>query len=135
MRLYHFTAKHHIDGGIGHAGPGIRLVGLLPNEHPLIALPGHVWLTEDGSWKQVWSSRPVPGSGCDRTEARLTLIIPKVFPDRLYTIDRVLPFVRADWREDFTDGLDLSAWRLYLGRIPWAWVRGVEHRDDVPVAA
>lgn len=136
MRLYHFTARHHIDGGNGHAGPGIRHSGLLPNRHPLIRLPGLVWLTTDGSWQQVWSPRPVPGSSCDRTEARLTLTIPKDAHHRrrLYSVDAILPFVRPDWRDDFVGGLDLSAWRAFAGGIPWAWVRGVEYRPDMPMA-
>ena len=130
MKLYHFTATHHLHGGGKHAGPGIQAVGLLPNRNPLIALGGLVWLTLDGSWEQVWSPRPIPGVNCDRTEVRLTVIIEPEYLDRLLTIDHVLPFVREDWRADFTDGLDLSAWRAYQGGIPWAWVDGWETRPE-----
>ncbi len=123
MKLYHFTANHHVEGGAGHAGPGVRSVGFLPNAHPLIGLPPGVWLTEDGSWSQFWSSRPVPGIGCDRTEVRLAVVIPQASRDRLLTYERIRPFVRPDWREDFEGGFDLAPWRLYLGRIPFSWVR------------
>lgn len=136
MRLYHFTAKHHVDGGPGHAGPGIHAVGLLPNRHPLIArLGGLVWLTLDGSWQQVWSPRPIPGLDCDRTEARLTIRLDPEGASRLMTIDQVLPFVRSDWRDDFTCGLDLSAWRAYRGGIPWSSVIGIEYRPASEEAA
>jgi hypothetical protein len=134
VRLYHFTARHHLVGSrlSPHAGPGILVEGIVPNPHghPLIALPPMVWLTEDGSWDQMWSTRPVPGIGCDRTEVRVELIIPKDHRDRLVTYDRIRPFVRADWRADFEGGYDLSVWRGYFGRIPSAWLRGQVFRPD-----
>ena len=129
MRLYHFTAAHHVEGGRGHSGPGIRAIGIQPNLHPLIALPPMVWLTEDGSWSQMWSPRKVPGVACDRTEVRLSVLVPKAARDRLLTYDRIRPFVQPDWREDFEGGFDLSVWRAYMGRIPWSWVRGMVERQ------
>lgn len=130
MRLYHFTAKHHVAGGPGHAGPGIQHQGLLPNLHPLIGLPAGVWLTEDGSWTQMWSPRTIPGIDCDRTEVRLDVVIPKAARDRLMVYDRIRPFVRADWRDDFEGGYDLTPWRLFFGRIPWSWVRDIQPRES-----
>jgi hypothetical protein len=115
MRLYHFTAQHHVDGGIGHPGPGILRTGLLANHHPLITLPTSVWLTEDGSFDQMWSTRPVPGSNCDRTEVRLTI---EVEPnDRLLPYRVIRRYVRPDWLADFEGGFDLSPWWMQMGWI------------------
>lgn len=136
MRLYHYTAQHHVDGGAGHPGPGILCSGLLPNIHPYIDLiGGMVWLTDSKEWSQSWSARdvPVPGFGpCNRTEARVEVVIPKA--DRF----RLKPWREVRWRV-LTDGLrrDLEAygdpehWYVYVGRIPSAWVRGVESRPAV----
>lgn len=131
MKLYHFTARHHLVGSSRHGGPGIRVHGIVPNPlgHPLIALPPMVWLTEDGSWDQMWSSRPVPRVGCDRTEVRIEVVIPKTAQERLLTYDRIRPFVQPDWREDFEGGYDLSPWRAFVGRIPPSWIRGESFRE------
>ena len=136
MRLYHFTARHHVEGGDGHAGPGILHAGVLPNTHPLIDSPhGLVWLTTDATWEQAFAPRAVHGVDCDRTEARITVTIPRGARRKLLTVDDILPFVRSDWRDDFTGGIDLSAWRAYRGRIPWAWTRGIAYRSDVLAVA
>ena len=132
MRLFHFTALHHLEGGWpadAHAGFGIRNIGIRPNRHPLIALPALVWLTEDGDWQQMWSPRPVPGINCDRTEVRIEVIVPKSSRAKLLTVDRIVPFVDPGWREDFTGGFDLRAWRAFPGSIPVGWLRTVLHRE------
>jgi hypothetical protein len=135
MRLYHFTARHHLVGasalGSRHAGPGILAVGIQPNPagHPLIALPPLVWLTADGSFTQMWSTRPVPGLGCDRTEVRIEVAIPKAARDRLLAYERIRPYVRRDWLDDFENGFDLTPWFGFLDRIPVGWLRGVESRS------
>ena len=134
--LYHFTAFHHLDGGPGHAGPGIFNAGLLANPHPLLGLPAHIWLTEDDSWQQFWSSRPVPlpgGGTCDRTEARLTVNMNTADRSRLMPYPAIRWAVRRDWREDFEGGHDLSAWWVYLGWVPVEWIEYPTGRD-VPIA-
>ena len=137
MKLYHFTARHHLDGGPGHPGPGILRVGLLANHHPLVRLPAHVWLTSDPSWEQVWSTRPVPlpdGSTCDRTEVRLTVDIPFGEAVRFDTATGLWRYaairdrVRDDWRDDFEGGHDLSAWAVWLGYIRPERITAVEAR-------
>jgi len=131
MKLFHFTAFHHLVGGLGHPGPGIDDHGLRPNAHPLIGLPPMVWLTDDDWWGQCWSPRVVPGVDCDRTEIRLRIVIPKSARERLLPYGRVRLFVRSDWVVDFEGGFDLSGWSVFLGRIPRSWIRGITARPDL----
>lgn len=131
MRLYHFTAMHHLTGGVGrHAGPGIENVGLHPHPHPLISLPGMVWLTADPTWAQEWSPRPVPGVDCDRTEVRLTVAVPKSAHGHLLGMREIRPFIDADWQEDFDahGEIDVSGWRAFVGQIPRGWIRAWDPR-------
>lgn len=130
MRLWHYTARHHLDGGVGHAGPGITHAGILPNPHPAIALGGLVWLTDDPDWRQEWSPRPVPlgGETCDRTEVRVEVAIPKYYRDWLFdypdwsacTDPRVLP--------DLVAFGDPFRWFVFGRRIPPGWLRSIEER-------
>ena len=124
--LYHFTARHHLDGGVGHPGPGILRAGLLANHHPLLTLPAGVWLTEDGSFDQMWSTRPVPGINCDRTEVRLTVAVPVT--DRFLPYGVVRRFVRPDWLKDFEAGYDLASWSYFMGWIAPASITEVVDR-------
>lgn len=133
MKLYHYTARHHYEGGDAHAGPGILHRGLLPNIHPYIDLRGGmVWLTDSEEWQQSWSTGSVPGVDCDRTEVRVEVVIPKA--DRF----RLKPWREVRWRV-ITDGMrrdleeygDPDRWFVYVGRIPPAWIRGIESRDKV----
>lgn len=139
MRLYHYTAQHHIDGGNGHPGPGILRTGLMPNIHPYIDLmDGMVWLTDSAEWTQTWSTRdvPVPGFGlCNRTEVRIEVVIPK--HDRV----RLKPWREVSWRvliEDMRRDLetfgDPEHWYVYVGRIPPSWIRGIERNGRMKTA-
>ena len=125
MRLFHFTARHHVDGGAGHPGPGIRTTGLLANHHPLVHLPAGVWLTDDGSWTQPWSPRVIPGINCDRTQVRLTIDVPP--SDRLLPMSVVRRFVDPDWLGDFEVGGPYPWW-LFMGWVPPEWVVAEEVR-------
>lgn len=131
MKLYHFTAAHHLEGGPGHAGPGILNVGLLPNPHPWIALPAHVWLTEDDRFRQSWSTRPVPlpdGSTCDRTEVRLEVWVPRQSRDLLHgptSIESAMS--RPNWH-DLTAFAHPWPWRVFFGTIPPHWIVGSRKR-------
>lgn len=140
MKLYHFTARHHLDGGPGHAGPGILRVGLRPNFHPIIRLPAHVWLTDDPSFAQPWSSRPVPlrdGSVCDRTEVRLTidlpfeLVAPFDVSGGLWRYSAIRSLVRDDWRADFEGTADINRWAVYLASIAPSLIVDVTNREAV----
>jgi hypothetical protein len=133
MRLYHFTAQHHVDGGPGHPGPGIAKVGLLANPHPLVLLPAHVWLTADASFDQMWSTRPVPGVNCDRTEVRLTIEVP-LLHSRWLPYRVVRTFVRSEWRADFEGGFDLSAWSVFMGWITPEWITDTLPRSTTVAA-
>ena len=132
MRLYHYTARHHVDGGSGHPGPGILSRGLLPNVHPYIDASGLVWLTDSAEWTQTWSARdvPVPGFGsCDRTEVRIEVVIPRSARMDLYPWNRVRRYVITDgMRRDLERYGDPEHWFVFNDRIPPAWLRSVESR-------
>ena len=128
MILYHFTAEHHLAGGAGHPGPGIRSTGLLANHHPLVTLPASVWLTEDPTWMQAWSPRVIPGINCDRTEVRLTVEVPDGH-DRLVPMSTIRHFVRPDWAADFEEGGPYPWW-AFLGWIAPEWITAIEHRQS-----
>lgn len=98
MKFFHYSARHHFSGGSGHAGPGIWHVGIIPNRHPAIHMGPIVWLTDNPNWSQAWSARPVPGTGCDRTEVRCTVVIPKHHRDRLFAEAR--PFATLSSPDD-----------------------------------
>lgn len=135
MKLWHYTAAHHLSGGGGHAGPGILRNGILPTLHPYIDLRGGlVWLTDLDDWTQPWSTRPVPGTGCDRTEARVRVAVP-----RGHVLLRHWPDVRdfvltADLRDDLERFADPGRWWVFNGRIPPGWLREVENRPNEAAA-
>lgn len=129
MKLYHYTARHHLDGGPGHAGPGILRYGLLPNVHPYIDVTGLVWLTDDPCWEQPWSTRPVPGMDCDRTEVRVEVVLPKASRRLLKPWRDVRPLVLTEgMADDLERFADPSRWFLFVRRVPPGWIRRVETR-------
>ncbi len=130
--VYHFTAKHHLEGGVGHPGPGIEKVGLLANHHPLLSLPAGVWLTEDGSWSQPWSPRVIPGINCDRTEVRLTVEVP-AHHERLIRMPVIRQFIRPNWKDDFEAGGPYP-WLLFMGWIAPEWIVAIEPRQPLAAA-
>lgn len=137
MRLYHYTARHHVDGGSGHAGPGILAVGLQPTIHPYMDLrSGMVWLTDSDEWSQTWSTRDVSVVGygpCNRTEVRLSVTIPRQARTRLLRWSEAGRFVITDGlRRDLERFGDPEHWWVYLGVIPPEWVTGVESCAVVP---
>ena len=130
MKLYHYTARHHIDGGDEHGGPGILRAGIVPNVHPYFDVrDGMVWLTDSDEWAQPWAS-DILGIGCDRTEARVTVVIPKrhryaLLPwqdaKRLLVTPLLVPHLEGD--------ADPDRWFVFMRRVPVAWLRGVEYRS------
>lgn len=129
MKLWHYTARHHLDGGLGHAGPGILRTGIIPNRHPAIAMGALVWLTDDPEWRQEWSSRPVPGVGCDRTEVRVEVIIPKAHRDWLFGFRDWASITDPRVLRDLTAFGDPERWFVFGRRIPPGWLRTVEARQ------
>jgi hypothetical protein len=129
VRFYHYTARHHLEGGPGHAGPGIRAAGLIPNVHPYFDVAGGmVWLTDSDEWAQPWAS-DILGIGCDRTEARVEVVIPKrhrrfVLPweraKELLITPLLVPHLEGD--------ADPDSWFVFLSRIPPSWIRGESFR-------
>lgn len=136
MKLYHYTAVHHLHGGLGHPGPGILNVGLLPTVHPYIDLAGGmVWLTSSTDWSQTWSTRDVavPGFGpCNRTETRVELAIPRASRSSLRPWSEARHLVVTDGlRRDLESYGDPENWFVYAGRIPRGWIR---HYGPVPLS-
>ena len=138
MKLYHYTARHHVDGGEGHPGPGILRVGIKPTMHPYIDAPGLVWLTDSPDWTQTWSTRdvPVPNFGpCDRTEVRVEVAIPSSARWNLFPWNRVRQHViTAEFRRDLERYGDPEHWFVFNDRIPPGWIRSVESRPSRAVA-
>jgi len=137
-RLYHYTALHHADeirasGAIARGGipipdaDGETLVGVAP---------GWQWLTTSDDWRQSWATRQT--IRCDRTECRLVVSIPLLELERLQRWDTVAPLFgyttetqlrlgRLGGGSDATS----SSWYVFKGRIPYAWVVGVERRPGL----
>jgi hypothetical protein len=128
VKLYHYSARHHFSGGPGHAGPGIWHHGIIPHKHPAIPMGAIVWLTDDPDWSQAWSSRPVPGTGCDRTEVRCTVIIPKHHRDKLFDYRQWSSVTDADVLPDLVAFGDPARWFVFAGHIPLGWLRDAEAR-------
>ena len=134
MKLYHFTAQHHLDGGAGHPGPGILHAGIRPTIHPYIDVAGGmVWLTDDPSWSQPWSTRavPVPGYGpCNRTEVRIEVAIPRASRRSLGTWRQLREFVLTEGlARDMERYANPDRWFVYAGIIPRGWIRSIERRS------
>ena len=128
MKLFHYTAVHHLKGGPGHPGPGILRVGLLPTIHPYLDLAGGVvWLTDSPEWRQTWSTRdvPVPGFGpCNRTETRVEVAIPKAHRQSLMRWADARRFVITDdLLADLERYGDPEHWWVFRDRIPSGWLR------------
>lgn len=135
MKLYHYTATHHLNGvgpHKGHAGPGILRSGIKAKIHPYIDAPGLVWLTTSDDWSQTWSTRDVevPGFGpCNRTEVRVEVVIPKTARWNLYPWSKVRERVlTTGLARDLERYGDSENWFVFNGNIPAAWVRTVETR-------
>lgn len=129
MRLYHYTAQHHVDGGTGHPGPGILKSGLIPNIHPYFDVArGMVWLTDSDEWTQPWAT-DILEIGCDRTEARLQVAIPKRHRFEVLPWDYVKTLLITPLLIPHLEGdADPNRWFVFLSHIPSAWIRGVEAR-------
>jgi hypothetical protein len=129
MKLYHYTAVHHLHGGVGsHAGPGILNVGIRRFVHPYLDIAGGVvWLTDSPDWSQTWSTRdvPVPGYGpCNRTEARVEVSIPRRDRASLVPWRVAREFVlTAGLRDDLERFGDPEHWYVFAGDIPRGWLR------------
>jgi hypothetical protein len=72
----------------------------------------------------------VPGSGCDRTEIRLEVTIPKSLRSSLLPWTKVATLVDPQDRADLEAFADPTRWWVFLGKIPAGWVRRVERRAD-----
>lgn len=133
VKLWHYTARHHLEGGTAHGGPGILNVGILGNGHPLVKLPSLVWLTDDGRWTQEWAT--MVGTDCDRSETRVEVVIPKAHRGSIHRWTTVGPLVTPP---DFLADLNAyglpESWWIYSGNIPRAWLRRVEHRPLLAAA-
>jgi hypothetical protein len=134
-RLYHYTALHHAEeirrsGGISRGGvpvpsaDGETVVGLAR---------GWQWLTSDAGWAQSWATRQ--SIECDRTECRFVVEIPLLELHRLHRWDRSAGLFGfgPDAAKRFAElggGTEEAArsWWLFKGRIPAAWLVGLERR-------
>lgn len=129
MRLFHYTARHHYAGGDGHAGPGIVRQGIVPNIHPYFdVMDGMVWLTDSDAWAQPWAS-DVLGIGCDRTEVRVGVVIPKRHRYALLDWDAAKRLLWSPSLVPLLEGdADPTRWFVFMRPVPVGWLRGVEAR-------
>jgi hypothetical protein len=125
MKLYHFTSPLHVKG--------CTKEGINKGSIPLYKdgryglLPGWQWLTSNPDFNQQWANTEFSTLPYDRTEYRLTVVIPKAARDRLFRwldICDKLPI-----NETMNAYGDPDNWYVFQGRIKPGWIRQVEQKE------
>lgn len=128
MKLYHFTALELVRP-IKLFGLDRGVIPLLDADGNLLKLDGpYQWLTDDPSFdRQSWATRNV--ISIDRTEARLTIRIPKTSRDKLARAHDLLPTFPEGTKKIILDWPGSEHWYLFAGRIPRGWIREVVYKE------
>lgn len=125
MKLYHFTSSLHVDGCLKN---GI-IKGVIPiykgGKYGLI--PGFQWLTSNPEFHQEWANTEYTTLPYDRTEYRLTVVIPKAARDRLFRWLDICDKLPID--EAMNAYGDPENWFVFQGRIKPGWIRRVEQKE------
>lgn len=124
MKLYHFTSKHHVDGCLKE---GIKLGGvpvIIDGKYQIIS--GYQWLTSNPSFHQEWANREFTTLSYDRTEYRLTVIIPKTSLNKLIKWSEYYKYSQVP--EELNYYGDPENWYLFQGRIKPGWIREIENK-------
>ena len=124
MKLYHFTSSLHVEGCIKQ---GINR-GLIPicKGGRLGLIPGFQWLTLNPDFQQEWANTKYSTLSYDRTEYRLTVVIPKTARDRLFKWLDICDSLPID--EAMNAYGDPENWYIFEGRIKPSWIRKVEKK-------
>ena len=130
MKLYHFTAKHLLDG--------ILKEGLTKGAIPLITPQGLrlatpvQWLTTNKDFDQVWNTKLI--IKYDRNDVRLTVKIPNTELGRnliKWTDFIVIPEMQATAQSLNDKEGDFNNWYIYAGIVKKHWIRDIEHKSNI----
>ena len=124
MKLYHFTSPLHVDGCLKN---GI-IKGVIPiyKDGKYGLIPGFQWLTLNPDFQQEWANTKYSTLSYDRTEYRLTVVIPKTARDRLFKWLDICDSLPID--EAMNAYGDPENWYIFEGRIKPSWIRKVEKK-------
>jgi hypothetical protein len=125
LKLYHFASPLHVDGCLKN---GI-IKGVIPiyKDGKYGFIPGFQWLTSNPEFHQEGANTEYTTLPYDRTEYRLTVVIPKAARDRLFRwldICDKLPIGEA-----MNAYGDPENWFVFQGRIKSGWIRRVERKE------
>ena len=125
MKLYHFTSPLHVDGCLKN---GI-IKGVIPiyKDGKYGLIPGFQWLTSNPEFHQEWANTEYTTLPYDRTEYRLTVVIPKAARDRLFRWLDICDKLPID--EAMNAYGDPENWFVFQGRIKPGWIRRVEQKE------
>jgi len=125
LKLYHFTSANHVQGCLRD---GITL-GMIPvlQDGKIGVIPDWQWLTANPSFQQEWANSEFSFLPYDRTECRLTVIIPKSACKNLFRWLDICDKLPA--YPGLNDFGDLENWYVFRGRIKAGWIRKVDLKN------
>ena len=130
MKLYHFTAKHLLDG--------ILKEGLTKGAIPLITPQGLrlatpvQWLTTNKGFDQIWNTKLI--IKYDRNDVRLTVKIPNTELGRnliKWTDFIAIPEMQATAQSLNDKEGDFNNWYIYAGIVKKHWIRNIEYKTNI----